>query len=187
MKYILIFVVGSLFFSTNASFAHGTLASETKKVGSYTVEFNASADAGEIVAGRPISYNFLLTDSKTKEDVTFDSVYITFLKKGNGDNQDVIFAGQLVNASEFFLGNSLELALPAPGEYTAEVSFQRDDKIERSKDIATTSFDVFVTVGETTEIKTPTKAFDTRIVYGAGAIAVAIAFFLGRVGKRKSK
>lgn len=171
--------------------AHGVLSSQTKEVDKYTIEFQATADATAVYTGYPISYRFRLLNTKSQEEVAFDSAYVTFAKKGD-EYEGLVFAAQLDNNSFFAAGMSLDVAISDPGDYVAEVSFQKDDATEGSKEITKANFELKAVEGETSSTgtasetnKTNTGADSSR--YILGVIALIIGAVLGRVSNRLFK
>jgi hypothetical protein len=105
----------------SAAGAHSSLFFKEENVHSYTATFSASADAPKLYAGYAATYVFELFDAN-KISVPYDVAYAEFSTKDGV----ILFSGQLPGPKGLMLVTTFDFAVPAAGDYLAEVTFIRN-------------------------------------------------------------
>ncbi|MHB1086233.1 MAG: hypothetical protein ACYCZ0_00610 [Minisyncoccota bacterium] len=133
---LLFIVLASYGIAANIALAHGALASEEKTSGAYKVTFEASADIPAILAGRAVTYMFRLKDANDA-DVPYDYALVSFTTQ----DEIAIFSAQTDGPDGFIPGAMVDAAMPAAGDYSADVIFVKKLPGDDTKELASVSFD----------------------------------------------
>ena len=127
-------------------YAHGMLFTKETDVSSYKVVMEATADAGVVYEDYAITYAFYLFNKDRTKEIVYDYAYIIFTKK---EGNRTIVHTKVSAPKDYLPGAELDVAMPDPGSYEAEVIFVLPNEEEVT---ATFAFDVTAS-GEIPEVE----------------------------------
>jgi hypothetical protein len=183
MKSILpVFLLGAaILIFANTALAHGALSSQEQISGKFRVVFQATADATEFYDGLAVTHTFYLLDTEDK-DVPYDYALVDFSKKDGA----LIARVQTDGFRDLIPGATMDIAMPAEGNYVAEVIFVKEIGGGETDELAKASFDF--TVISDPNLDTQPQEDNSGLLPRASVIAAMLAgIILGKFGGRLYK